>query len=1316
MYHVLAEKMPLKNTMESFCLFIIIIFSVAVNSGVCDCGRVCDCDREESYNATVEWKCGNEEQNHTKYCKSLNDALDCSATLNQTALCPGVGDLDVSIYLNSHFVTLGKNESSASILGVSQWSLIGAQNSTVDCNSNGARLEFRGAVHAAMSVKIQNITFYKCGNGTAALFFSGNYCNVTLSHLVLEQTNGSGISFENIFGNVSVHNSTFKNNYIHSTFGAGVYMKISSALTRIRKRQPSTMITFTHCNFTGNQVFKNKYKDMHGGGMSLVLGGATENVSVNITHCHFSNNDAQRGAGLYSSFTGHAKNNDLMILNTTFEINNYSSVDTDYYNAGGGAFIITKGRSSLNTLHILNCDFSNNQATWGGALALFASPILPISSKVLNTYIIAHCRFSENRAEIGSAITLYCKSSATAPEFCNTMPTIRDSNFTSNGHNVNISSRPTTSTVNIDGFATHMNGTLNFIGNIGSPLYVHETAVIMGDPSALTFFNNTAQIGGAISLYDSWMTVSRGSRLNFSNNTAFMDGGAIYAHLSKELYVPESHNCFIRYSSNTMETPWTWDSVFDFVGNIARNRTNSIYATSIIPCVWENSSSSDDLKATFCNWSNWTFDNRTSKCIDHISTSIRNFSTTPNSVRLSPGKPKQFIVGVDDLGHNVSKIAVIPVFWPPDKMSKNYSMQYTDEGFVVSGPKNSNITVLIQVDGNNLVMTVNVMIGDCPPGFIYSSESSSCTCYENKRSFLRCHGRIWKASLMSGFCMSSLKIQHTNQTVYGRCLFTGVPRKHDQSHYIPLPEDERSLETFCADFNRTGLLCGTCMEGLCIDVFSTTYNCHNSSSPATGWTVFLAVGGLPPLVLFMVILLLHISLTGGATNGFIFFSQVVTLSQEVLTIKAAIENIHGAYALMSFTIDLYSIWSLDNYRIYHSFTRSHPLCLGENLRVIDVLALHYLSAVYPFALIVVAYFVIELHARNCRVFVCLWKPLCLLCARFRQTWKAQTSVVDAFATFIILSYVKLVRISLLLVTFTDVIILENGRVAKRVSNYDPTVEFLSAQHMPYVLLGSFFLLTFGLLPPLLLLFYQFRTVQRCLDRCKMNRLGLKTFMDAFQGCYKDGRDGGPDRRFFAGLYLVFRVAIFSIFNLQIPHTITFFSMLVACIIIAMSIAFLQPYKVRFYNNLDIFFTCLLAVFFGFHVLGYSYLESTLKLPVALVILSYCVGIIPLLYMMGLVVVKTLRLFGRSQCFTKLRHHVPIAMRNLKKHNQLLSPTSGDGDLPSTTTVTYSEVAPDDDIPDRLANSFLYRSISISQASVSCKKHTKTNESGYGSIN
>ena len=205
------------------------------------------------------------------------------------------------------------------------------------------------------------------------------------------------------------------------------------------------------------------------------------------------------------------------------------------------------------------------------------------------------------------------------------------------------------------------------------------------------------------------------------------------------------------------------------------------------------------------------------------------------------------------------------------------------------------------------------------------------------------------------------------------------------------------------------------MTGASIDLFSNTYSCHrNCSSSMKNWVTFIAVNSLPPLALFMFILMLHIRFTGCRMNGFIFFSQAVTLSQEALVIVAvanAQKNI-SKKNFLEFLIDIYSLWSLDNYRIFHSLTDGHPVCLGEKLRVIDVLALHYISALYPFFLIVIAYIIIELHARNCRVLVWLWNPLCFPCTRFRHSWKLRTSVVDAFASFIILSYVKLVRISL----------------------------------------------------------------------------------------------------------------------------------------------------------------------------------------------------------------------------------------------------------------------------------------------------------------
>ena len=1268
-----------------------------------------ECSKIELYSITVQWQCGAEENQIN--CISLNDALNYTLSI-----CSGQR-LAVSIYLNSVNVTLSN---STLIEGVYILRLLGSNIHTVVACDQGAALNFTGTTLTPTNIEIHNVTFLKCGNGIAALALSGN-CNIIFTNLNVSNSSGSGLLLENISGQVDVSYSLFENNYLQSArFGAGVHINFSST-------QFSTKISFMHCNFTGNKAQNVSVDDLDlgGGGMCIAIGGIARHTVISITDCKFIENRAQRGAGLFASFSSNASNNSVMILKSEFQRNIYKhetkahDIVANLRNSGGGAMVITTATSYSNTVLLKNCKFLENQATWGGGLELFSSPsnsIPFVPENNMNSFTVNNCTFMKNRGVIGSAISIHCKSASTAPESCRTKPLIAgESHFYSNGQNMTEGfphfsfngqiKEPTSSILNMNSFPTYINGTILFNGNTGSPLYVYETAVIIEEQSFLKFENNSAQNGGGVTLYDSWMAVSSGSRLTFKNNNAYMDGGAIYAHQSKQLYVPYAHNCFIRYNSDTTSPPWKWNSSFEFSENIAGNKSNSIYATSVIPCMWKNSTLSDDIRATFCHWAHWTFQGH--NCSDQILTSIRNFSNTSDSVQLSPGMRKQFIVGVDDLGHIYTKLPVIAKLYPP---VHGYIVNYTTEGIAVYGPGNKNLTVLIQIDGSRTVFkTVNMTIKGCPPGFVFSPELSSCRCVTNKSNFLLCNDLNWTAVLMNGFCMSYLK----KAVVYGRCILTAVQRSQSKLPFIPLPNDEGKLEKeFCGKFKRRGRLCGKCMEGLSIDVFSDTFDCYLcSSSRAKNWIIFLVVNGFPPLVMFIAILLLHISLTGGPTNGFIFFSQVLTLSQQVVMIKSVIKatNRSGSSVLTDVIVDSYSIWSLDFYRIYHSFTEyRYPLCLSEKLRVIDVLALQYFSALYPFLLIVVAYLVIELHARNCRVFVCLWRPLCLVCTRFRLSLRAQTSVVDAFAAFFILSYVKIVRISLLLVTYSNIRALDDERLIQKVSNYDPTIVFMSREHMPYLFMGTFFLLTFGLLPPLLLLSYQFRMVQRCLDRCRMNRLGLKTFMDAFQGCYKDGRNGGPDRRFFAGLYLTFRIAMFLIFNIETSHINIYLYLLAASIVIVLLIAFLKPYKIKFYNALDISFVCLLTFYFGLHIKGFSYLETMREVPVTTILVANCLSVIPLIYLIGFVSIKAVR---RCCHLQRLGCKVWNMMCNIcqKRHAQYRS-ISGDGDIHPNQFVTHSEITVSSH-HNQLVNPFYYKSPSTSQPC--CKENV---ESRYGSVN
>ena len=55
---------------------------------------------------------------------------------------------------------------------------------------------------------------------------------------------------------------------------------------------------------------------------------------------------------------------------------------------------------------------------------------------------------------------------------------------------------------------------------------------------------------------------------------------------------------------------------------------------------------------------------------------------------------------------------------------------------------------------------------------------------------------------------------------------------------------------------------------------------------------------------------------------------------------------------------------------------------------------------------------------------------------------------------------------------------------------------------------------------IILFLYPFLCFQRCLNRLRIRSLALHTFVDAFEGCYKDGANGTRDCRYFAALQLV----------------------------------------------------------------------------------------------------------------------------------------------------------------------------------------------------
>ena len=541
-------------------------------------------------------------------------------------------------------------------------------------------------------------------------------------------------------------------------------------------------------------------------------------------------------------------------------------------------------------------------------------------------------------------------------------------------------------------------------------------------------------------------------------------------------------------------------------------------------------------------------------------------------------------------------------------------VQVLEEKIKVSvyGQPHSNVSVCVQ--NATFHSELNVKLQYCPPGYIFNTTTRTCNCNPHlikllEKGILRCVEGTYEASVFIGFCVS--RENGTSALLVTRCPFANNVQPLNK-----INQSSTGKATFCSGIKREGKLCGKCTNNYGVSVFSDTFKCIPCNGNHLQYAVeYLAVEFIPTTAFFMIILYFHIGITTGPANGFIFFSQMVTTPLEILYVRFGLKilflNNHennGKYfsnIMADVIVDPYCIWNLEFFRIFHP-----NICFSPNLRVIHILALRYISAIYPLLLLGFAYIIIELQARNIRPIVWLWKVICFPCVRWRRVWKAKTSIIDAFATCVLLSYNKFMYVSLLLLSRSKVYSDQNG--AKPVLNFDPTIEFMTGKHIPFAILAVIIIIMFGILPPFLLTFYQFQPFQAFLESCKLRRQGLQQFVAAFQGCYKDGTNGKIDSRFFAGLYFIFRFIVLLINALAEDILTGLVSLTVVSMVFVFLCAVIQPYKKRIYNIVDSFCFGLLGLITVLQLYIYINLQETIELS-RIFLFYYFLLYIPLLY-------------------------------------------------------------------------------------------------------
>ena len=287
----------------------------------------------------------------------------------------------------------------------------------------------------------------------------------------------------------------------------------------------------------------------------------------------------------------------------------------------------------------------------------------------------------------------------------------------------------------------------------------------------------------------------------------------------------------------------------------------------------------------------------------------------------------------------------------------------------------------------------------CPPWFS-TDQRGACQPGPELGGIIQQDMSTLQTSVSECSCMT----EENGTLSVGACTFTCTALRG----YYPLPCHVTELQNVtCAPFNRRGHLCGQCMEGHAIPVYSYDLHCVKCEDNQYNWLKYLAVAFLPLTLFYIVVTLFSISFTSPLLSGVVLLFQITTNPIQISIFVSLMEaGLIVAPEPLKIALSLASVWNLDFFRLYYSF------CLYPNASEMTITSLEYALAVYPVFLIVLTYVMVKLYDHNITLLVWLWKPFQYIRKPLKRQWNTSTSLVDVFASFIYLSSTRLVLTSM----------------------------------------------------------------------------------------------------------------------------------------------------------------------------------------------------------------------------------------------------------------------------------------------------------------
>ena len=636
-----------------------------------------------------------------------------------------------------------------------------------------------------------------------------------------------------------------------------------------------------------------------------------------------------------------------------------------------------------------------------------------------------------------------------------------------------------------------------FADNNGSGIFaINHVTVVFTEGHSIVANNSSPTDGGGIFLAgNSYLTISDGGNASFINNTARRYGGAIYS--------TDNDYTSLRYATVDYKYYPDQCTVYNlsatFVNNSAAKAGDQLYGGVFTLCMGHCDKLEYLQYLLQCKNVPDTLRHATSihplspvssdpiavcPCVD----GTVNCNITSLNRVVYPGQILNVSLVTVGLCGGVSPGTVVVEH---DDHINLISATTTDYTSTTCTTLNYTIKPITYVSSNTITfnvpdgniysirpINVNLNILPCPLGLVVNFTLGDCVCNNdiNHISGVDCNTSWMPYPIQrSGNNWIYHRYDYYNCTI----AHIGCPFDYCNTSPVKLNLNESDLQ---CNFNRSGILCGKCKQGLSLMIGSNRCaNCTDTTLVAVSIAIIAAVAGV---VLVVVIKIFNVTISDGSINGLLFYAYIVKLNESIYFPKGSIPVISQFIAWINLDLGI-------------------QYCFINGL---DGYWKMWLQFVFPLYL----WFLVMVIIAACRY-----------SGKASQLWSRGDNSVSVLATLILMPYTKVLRN---ITNSFSIITLACGENKWQVWSIDGNIDYVSSKHVILFAVSILFLLA-GMAYTGLVLTYQW--LLRCSGKCcKGTRdpiVKLKPILDVYTGLYKD------KYRFWTGLRLIIHLCLTVLF-------------------------------------------------------------------------------------------------------------------------------------------------------------------------------------------